>query len=115
MNAFPTTVCNSAVIPAQGGPILSELADDPDFRELVSLFVALIPERRETLCRQFAQQDCAALATTAHQLKGSGGGYGFPGLSAAAAELERACKTGERELVATTFEALLAYMDRISL
>jgi HPt (histidine-containing phosphotransfer) domain-containing protein len=71
-------------------PLCSEYADDPDMRELLAEFVA----RLEATCRQLEEAVRNGDADTArrigHQLKGSGGGYGFPDLTAAGAELERA-------------------------
>lgn len=64
------------------------LADDPDMAPLVEQFVAELVGNREALEAAAAADDAPALTVLAHQYKGSGGGYGFPDLSAAAAELE---------------------------
>ena len=69
-------------------PIISTLASDPDMGELIQLFVEEIPERVRTLQNFWQQRDLNELKRIAHQLKGSGGGYGFATLGNAAGTLE---------------------------
>lgn len=73
--------------------ISSTLAEDPDFRELVELFIAEIPDRAASLIDAFDRANWCDLRRIAHQLKGAGGGYGYSQLSAAAARLERTVDT----------------------
>ena len=70
----------------------SKLAEDPDCAELVELFVHDLSDRLAEL-RQ-AQSDCDwdTVGCLAHQIKGAGGSYGFPGLTAAALDLEHAAR-----------------------
>lgn len=70
-------------------PIRSLFAGDADMADLVSAFVAEMPGRVTALEGLWREQALEDLRRAAHQLKGSGGGYGFPVLSAAAAELEQ--------------------------
>ncbi len=71
-------------------PLLSEFADDPEMRDLLVEYVAGL----ETTCRRLEhalqEGDADTVRRIGHQLKGSGGGYGFPDLTSAGAELERA-------------------------
>lgn len=70
----------------------SPLALEPDLAELVEIFVADLPARLAEI-RHFVQfADWAEARRLAHQLKGAGGSYGFPHLSAAALALEQAVK-----------------------
>jgi HPt (histidine-containing phosphotransfer) domain-containing protein len=71
--------------------------DDPDMLEIVREFAAQLPERARVLERRFEAGDLEGLRTLAHQLKGAGGGYGFPQLTDAAGELERALVEGADE------------------
>lgn len=85
-------------------PLASELAGDPDLADLIELFVSEMPQRLEALEEAAAAADLASLATLAHQLKGSAGGYGYPGITAAAAHLE-ACarhRSSREDLVRAT-------------
>lgn len=73
-------------------PIYSTLGSDPDFGELVELFVEEMPERVALLLDQLAWGDWEHLSRSAHQLKGSAGGYGFALIGPAAAKVEEAVR-----------------------
>ena len=96
-------------------PIRSELADDPDFRELLEEFGAAIPERRDALLAAHGRAAYDDLRSRAHQLKGAGGGFGFPQLSELAAELERACVARDPARIAESLEQIVGYMNRITI
>ncbi|NOG54626.1 MAG: Hpt domain-containing protein [Planctomycetes bacterium] len=80
--------------PGNSGPVVSEFADDPDMLELVEMFVDELPQRVQSLQSSFESQMMDELLRLSHQLKGACGGYGFPSLSEAAAELEGLLKSG---------------------
>lgn len=94
-------------------PVYSDFRDDEDFRELLVEFVQELPDRAATLTTAFVRGDLAAVKVTAHQLKGSGGGYGFQGLTELAAALETACLLGNPATLGDRLDALLAYLRRI--
>jgi len=94
-------------------PVRSEFADDEDFRELLQLFAESVPEKQGALRTLYQKGAVDEIRVCAHQIKGAGGGYGFPGLSAAAAELEQACKTHNADRIARTLDALVDYLGRI--
>jgi PAS domain S-box-containing protein len=72
---------------------VSEFADDPDMAELVTEYVESFSES-VTKIRQALETRCFEdLGRIAHQFKGSGGGYGFPMISDAAAQLEAIVKS----------------------
>ncbi len=73
-------------------PIVSDMADDPDIAEILDAFIDELPHRVAKLKQALAQADLASLRAMAHQLKGSGGGYGFTVISQAAARLESSIK-----------------------
>jgi HPt (histidine-containing phosphotransfer) domain-containing protein len=66
----------------------SQYASDPEMRGIVSLFVEDLPKRAGNLRSALANGDRGRLRTLAHQLRGSAGGYGFPGIGNAAANVE---------------------------
>lgn len=76
----------------RGEPVYSLFTRDPDMLELVELFVRDLPDRIDALCRAAAADDYQELAQLAHQLKGAGGGYGFPSITEAGARVEAAAK-----------------------
>lgn len=94
-------------------PVRSEFADDEDFRELLQLFAESVPEKQGTLRALHQKGAVEEIRVCAHQIKGAGGGYGFPGLSSAAADLEHACKAHDADRIARTLDALVDYLGRI--
>jgi signal transduction histidine kinase/CheY-like chemotaxis protein/HPt (histidine-containing phosphotransfer) domain-containing protein len=73
----------------------SAYADDPDMTELIKLYVESLPQEvaKLTLLLDAGQLD--ALRRVAHQLKGSGGGYGFARITDVAGQAEHAIKAGD--------------------
>lgn len=84
------------------GPVLSEFRKDPDMLELVELFVSELPTRIKAMQEAALASNFEALKRHAHQLKGAGGGYGFPTVSTAAGELEDAIKQAGIETTSAT-------------
>lgn len=69
-------------------PIRSEFADDPDMAELVAEYVGRMPQRVNAILSACERNEREQLIRIVHQIKGSGGGYGFPQLSIAAGRIE---------------------------
>jgi HPt (histidine-containing phosphotransfer) domain-containing protein len=88
--------------------IYSTLGGDPDLGELVELFVSELPDRIETLEKNYETANWDELRRTAHQIKGAAGSYGFHALTPAAAKLEAAIKgeRGEDQITADLNELL---------
>ena len=85
-----------------GAPVSSGLAnmgpsvdDDPVIRQYLPDFIAELPGRVRELTDLLAAQDLDELGQRVHQLKGSGGLYGFPQITHAAAEAEHRIKDRE--------------------
>jgi HPt (histidine-containing phosphotransfer) domain-containing protein len=89
--------CAGAITHIEQTALYSELASDPDYAELVEMFVGEMSQRVERLQNQFAERNWRELTTTAHQLKGAAGSYGFPAITPAAARLEQAVRSGQME------------------
>jgi len=75
-------------------PLVSELADDAELRELITRYVAALPERAAALERSLAGGDLQALGKQAHELRGTAGTYGFPSLTHEAGMLEVTVRHG---------------------
>lgn len=72
------------------GPITSELVeDDPSFADLVTEFVDGLDDRAKAIQEAIDTQAFDMVKSLSHQLKGAGGGYGYPALSQTAAQLEQ--------------------------
>ena len=97
-------------------PLLSEFNGDQEMAELVELFVEEMGERIASLERLWSENELEDLRVVAHQLKGASGGYGFPSITEAAAELEKQIKQGETEKdeLLDSFENLLTLCKRAS-
>ena len=76
------------------GSIRSVYENDPDMLEIVREFAGELPARIAKLEDLLAAGELRELQTLAHQLKGAGGGYGFPQITELAASLESALKQG---------------------
>lgn len=75
--------------PNDQNPLRSEYANDPDMSELVTEYVQSMPQRLNSILCAYEQSHREQLIRIVHQLKGSGGGYGFPQLTVAADKLEQ--------------------------
>ena len=71
--------------------LTSLFADDPDMTELLTEFCQDLGVHAQTLEAALDCDDLVRLRRVAHQLKGAGGGYGFPQITEAAAEVETSC------------------------
>jgi len=98
------------------GPLVSEFSDDRDMAELVELYVEEMGERVASLERLWNENEIESLRSMAHQLKGASGGYGFPAITDAAAELEQRINEGadDRGELRDAFENLLSLCKRAS-
>jgi histidine phosphotransfer protein HptB len=81
------------------GSIRSTYEDDPDMLEIVREFASELPARVAKIEAQLEAGALRELQTLAHQLKGAGGGYGFPQITELAASLESALKQGADDVV----------------
>lgn len=75
-------------------PLRSDLSGDPDMDELIAFFVGELPRRIGVMRDLVAAPDHVELTRVAHQLKGAGGGYGFPAITDAARALEQLARAG---------------------
>jgi len=83
--------------PGGGEAIRSQFADDPDMTEVIDVFVARLPANIAAMSEALGNNCFDELRRLAHQLKGAGGGYGYPSLTDQALSLERAAKAEDVE------------------
>ncbi len=94
--------------------IPSELvAQDEGFADLVEEFVNGLPVHVGKIEAALHGQDFDALQSYAHQLKGSGGGYGYPDLTTVAADLERQAADGQVQACQAGVEELKSLLPRL--
>lgn len=95
-------------------PIRSEmLKEDPSFTELVAQFVEGLQERLRNMENAIRTADFERLRVAAHQLKGSGGGYGYPILTERANDLEKCAKSECVDECIASFAALRDICARV--
>lgn len=98
-------------------PITSSLAEeteDPEFAELLILFVQDLRARNELLEQAVRAADHEAIRRLAHAIKGAAGGYGFDTISIAATELDELAKSeAQVDQLAESFSALSSLCTRV--
>ncbi|MDY7010167.1 MAG: response regulator [Planctomycetota bacterium] len=80
--------------------------NDSDMIELIDKFVASLPDHIEEMRQALTNGFYEHLQRMAHQLKGTGGGYGYPMLTKTAKTLEDAAKTEDVETANITLNSL---------
>lgn len=95
------------------GSLRSEFAEDPDMKDILEMFVQELPSRAEDLRRCLRENETAKLARVAHQLKGAGGGYGFPLISEVAGRLEATIASLNGSPAAATLEEVRRQVDAL--
>jgi len=94
-------------------PVFSELLDDPGLASVVEKFIASLPDKTTSLTEAARQQDWDTLKDEAHQLKGLGGGYGYPEITQLAAKLEFQILNKNQLEIESLIASLNAYCERI--
>jgi HPt (histidine-containing phosphotransfer) domain-containing protein len=97
-----------------GGVLRSEQLDSEDVRPFLPKFAAELAGQVNVIRDFHAKGEHQSLTGVLHQLKGSGGLYGFPDITRAAAEAERAVKAGDSAaIISSTVENLIAVLRRV--
>jgi HPt (histidine-containing phosphotransfer) domain-containing protein len=99
--------------PSTNPPIRSQFANDLDFQDLLVEFAQAVSERRQLFAELHSAGSVDELGRQAHQLKGAGGGYGFPQVSTTSAELERACRAKDAAEIDRCLAELLDVLGRV--
>jgi signal transduction histidine kinase/HPt (histidine-containing phosphotransfer) domain-containing protein len=101
--------------------------EQPEFGERIRIEVPpglaeIVPpylmRRRKEVPEMFdllAKSDFASLAALGHNLKGTGGGYGFPELTHLGARVEQSAKQNDAEVLRKRITDLNSYLDRVQL
>ncbi len=97
----------------QAAPIVSMFADDPDMQEIIGMFVQEMPERVEQLEQSWRASEFDLVKRVAHQLKGAGGGYGYPELGEVAGKLESSLNRLASSTQATSLDQIRAQLNEL--
>jgi len=93
-------------------PIVSELADDPDLREVAEVFVQNLPSQLQTIAEAVDHADLDQLKYLIHTIKGAGGSAGFPVIMEAAAKSEQIVLKGELDSLKAAVDELTQLCQR---
>ncbi len=97
-----------------GGTIVSSLIDDPGMKTIIDEFVAGLPGEVARLLDLVGGEDLQPLRRAAHQLRGTGGGYGFDAITEFATQVEDSIKAAEhRDIITTQTHALIDVIHRV--
>ena len=96
-------------------PLRSEIAaDEVEITSLLNGFIADLPNQVSRLLKLSAESDLAALREVAHQMKGTGGMYGFAPITEAAETLEQQLdSTDDIQKVQEEIRRLIGVIRRI--
>jgi HPt (histidine-containing phosphotransfer) domain-containing protein len=87
-------------VPPQAGALHSELKDaDAEIRAFLPEFVARLPGQVAALSELLARRDFGAIDDLIHNIKGSGGMYGFARITELAAQAEESVRSGEIDAI----------------
>lgn len=97
-------------------PLVSELLiEAPDYYDLVAAFVDELPGLIQDLQKLHDVEDWDTMSEKIHDLKGLGGGYGYPQISEVATTIESGLLDQQHALIAVQLEKLVQLLDRIQL
>jgi signal transduction histidine kinase/CheY-like chemotaxis protein/HPt (histidine-containing phosphotransfer) domain-containing protein len=100
--------------PTRQDPQRSAYADDPEMVDLVQQYVDDLPGQVAKLTSLLEAKQLDALKRIAHQLKGSGGGYGFTQITELAAQAEQSIKAGDDlDRIRKDVASLVAYLRNV--
>ncbi len=72
----------------------NSFADDPEMQAAIAEFTALLPRRVALMKKLIAEHNVQELRRVVHQMKGSGGGYGFDAITQVATQVDAALTQG---------------------
>jgi PAS domain S-box-containing protein len=108
-----STIRNYVTQPVEAAaPLHSALAEDAEMRDVIDGFVTRTHATAAALRTALCAGDVEQLRRTAHQLRGAGGGYGFPLLTEVAGRAEDALRSG-LDSARASIEQLIDVCDRL--
>jgi HPt (histidine-containing phosphotransfer) domain-containing protein len=78
-------------------PIFSDFLDEPGMPKIINMFLDEIPKRIAALELFFKEDNKDEFCKMIHQLKGAGGGYGFPMITRMASGIEKKFRVPKKE------------------
>ncbi|MDH5542713.1 MAG: Hpt domain-containing protein [Nitrospinota bacterium] len=86
---------------------------DPDLADLIPAYLENRQKDVGILKDAVSQKDFEVIKITGHSMKGSGGGYGFEGLTKIGGAIEESAKNSDLAAITSHIEELVSYLARI--
>ena len=91
----------------------ADLQDDPEYQALVERFLGNLPRLVQALAEAVRGRQWDAVQSISHKLKGMGGNFGYPQITALAGQINSLANTAERERIAALSAELEQLQQRI--
>ncbi len=102
----------SATGQQDNSPIISELANDQDYREVIEIFLEDLPLELQAISEAYDNSDIDQLKYHIHTIKGAGGSAGFPVIKEKAAQAEKNVIEGELDSLQSSIDELTQLCKR---
>lgn len=86
---------------------------DADIQDLIPGYLTSRKKNVGDIRTALEQGDYDTVRTLGHNMKGSGGGYGFEGISEIGASMEESAKAGDAEAIQRLVVKLSDYLNRV--
>jgi len=97
-----------------GDKIVSTMIDHRGMKKIIVEYIEGLPMEVAKMQEMIDRNDLPSLKRVAHQLRGTGGGYGFDSITDLAADVENAIKEGkDRESVIKHLDLLMDVVRRV--
>jgi CheY-like chemotaxis protein len=91
------------------------VAIDPDLEDLIPSYLSKRQQDLERLDGFLAEKNFEEIRSIGHKIKGSGGGYGFAGLSEIGMSIEEAAKAQEAAKIESSVAEMKDYLSRLDI
>jgi CheY-like chemotaxis protein/HPt (histidine-containing phosphotransfer) domain-containing protein len=118
-NEIPPAACPAGTKPPaapadSSGPIASTMSDHPGMKPIIIEYVQGLSNEVVKMQKMMEQKDLQSLKRVVHQLRGSGGGYGFDAISTAAAAAEESIKAAHNlDVINQEIKSLIGIIRRV--
>lgn len=86
---------------------------EPDLEDLIPGYLENRHRDVQEIGRFLLEDNLKEILRLGHSMKGSGGGYGFEGLTQIGGEIEDAARRGDKDIVSALKERLAGYLSRV--
>lgn len=101
---------------SQDDPLISDFSGNAEMAPLIEEFALEMPENIDRMLTHWHKQEITALRRAVHQLRGAGGGYGFPSITKTAESVEQQIDTtpDDLEAIGKALDELIQLCARVA-